>query len=107
MSNPLTPLTPAQTATQESQAAKENLVVRDLVGLDDFANVLTGGQPDETISTRLGIDAADGHGFSREVGKLGSEALDLFQKDHGSKAAAGDLERSEAEQETVDKSGLA
>lgn len=106
MSNPITPLTPAQTATEKQAAASENFLVRDLVALDIAANTLTGGKPDETISTRLAIDAMDGHGISRFVGKVGSAALNIFQHDHGADAAAGDLERSQAEAKRVEGSGI-
>ena len=46
MENPITPLTPKQTAKEESQAAKERYLHRTLVGLDQFVNVLAGGHPD-------------------------------------------------------------
>jgi hypothetical protein len=88
--NPITPLTPAQVADQEQIAANENFIVRDLVAIDDAANVLTGGKPDETISSRLARDAMEHH----EDGIVGSKILDLFQKDHGADAQAGDMERA-------------
>lgn len=106
MADPITPLTPAQEAVQKSQAAHENFIMRDLVGLDVFASVLTGGKPNITISTRLGEDAIDGHGISKVVGTLGSEALDVLQPDHGAKAAAGDEERSEAALNNIKGSGI-
>lgn len=107
MSNPpITPLTPAQEAIEESQAEHENFAVRDLVAIDDCADALTGGPMDETISTRLAIDAVDGHGISKEIGEVGSKCLDVFQGDHGADAAAGDLERAHAEDQIVDESGI-
>lgn len=107
MTAPITPLTPAQTATEEAQAASENPIMRDLVGVDIFASELTGGPMDETISTRLAIDSVNGHGISKEVGKIGSSILNMFQKDHGADAAAGDLERAQVEGNIVEKSGIA
>jgi hypothetical protein len=107
MNTPITPLTPAQVAVEESQAAHENPLMRAVVGADIFADELTGGPMNETISTRLAVDAVDGHGVSKEVGKVGSAFLDIFQKDHGADAAAGDLERSEQEEEIVNTSGIA
>lgn len=107
MSNPITPLTPAQTSTEEVQAASENFAVRDLVAVDIFASEITGGPADETISTRLAIDSVEGHGISKEVGKIGSFILDKFQADHGADAASGDLERAQAETAIVEKSGIA
>lgn len=106
-SDPIVPLTPTQVATEESQAAHENLIMRDLVGVDIFASELTGGPMDETISTRLAIDSVEGKGVSKFVGKIGSKILDVFQSDHGADAAAGDLDRAQTEVQIVDKSGLA
>jgi hypothetical protein len=106
MSEPITPLTPAQTVTEEAQAAGENPIMRDLVGVDILASELTGGPMDETISTRLAIDSVEGHGISKEVGKIGSELLDKLQPDHGADAAAGDLARAKEEQTIVEQSGI-
>ncbi len=106
-SNPITPLTPAQVGVEEQQAAKEGFVERSLVAIDECTDTLLGGPPDETISTRAAIDSEDGRGLSKAVGKIISEGLDLFQKDHGAKAAAGDLERAQAEQKIVRTSGIA
>ncbi len=91
MNDGITPLTQAQFDAQKAAAAKENFAERDLVALDDAANVLTGGLPDETISTRLANDAEQG----KTVGEIGSKILDVFQKDHGAKAEAGDTQRAE------------
>lgn len=107
MNNPITPLTPAQVATEESQAAHENLIMRDLVGVDIFTSEITGGPMDETISTRLAIDSVEGKGISKVVGKMGSAVLNLFQADHGAKAASGDEERAQAEVKIVKDSGIA
>lgn len=99
--NPITPLTPEQTAAQEARTLRENPVVRDLVALDQAANVLTGGLPDETISSRLARDAEK----HRRAGEIGSMILDLFQKDHGAKAEAGDLARAERAEQAEEDSG--
>ena len=95
MSDPITPLTPEQLAAQEAQAAKEGYVHRDLVALDQLANVLSGGFPDETISSRSARADLKGRWWGRAM----SWFLDRFQKNHGAKAMAGDLERAE----TVEK----
>ena len=97
MSDAIIPLTPSEVAVQETEVSKENFVMRDLVALDQFGNVLTGGAMDETISSRLAIDATNGKGISEKVGEAGSKVLDIFQKDHGAKAQAGDLERATTE----------
>lgn len=107
MSNPITPLTPAQTAVEESQAAHEGFITRDLVAIDECAGeVLFGAPPDETISTEAAIASVEDHGIKKEIGTLVSKALDVFQHDHGADAAAGDLERAKAEEKIVEQSGI-
>ena len=101
MSDGITPLTPVQVAAQEARTAHENLIQRDLVAIDQLANVVTGGLPDETISSRL-ARAAEKHEL---VGEIGSKALDLVQADHGAKAQAGDLERAGAVARAEEASG--
>lgn len=96
MNNPITPLTPEQITEQEAKVSKEGYIQKDLVGLDQFANVLLGGSPDETISSRVARWDTEDKGIKHEVGKIVSKGLDLFQPDHGAKAEAGDLERSNA-----------
>lgn len=107
MSEPITPLTPAQVAVEEQQTAQEGYVHRALVAVDIATSELTGGPMDETISTRLAIDSVDGHGVSKVVGKVGSAVLDIFQHDHGADAAAGDMERAKTETGIILKSGIA
>lgn len=106
MTNPITPLTPSQVVVEESQAATENFIKRDLVAVDIVASELTGGPMDETISTRLAIDSVKGHGLSKAVGKFGSAILDKFEADHGANAAAGDLERAQSEEKIVRQSEI-
>jgi hypothetical protein len=101
MADPITPLTPAQVTNQEARASREGYLHRTLVGLDQFTNVLTGGNPDETISSRLARSAEQDH----TVGKVGSAILNLFQKDHGPKAQAGDAERAERIETIEEQSG--
>lgn len=91
MTDPVAPITSTQTGAQETQALHEGFIKRDLIAIDQAANVLTGGLPDETISSRLARDA-EKHEL---VGEIGSKILDVFQKDHGVKAQAGDLARAE------------
>jgi hypothetical protein len=74
-------------------------VHRSLVGLDQFVNVLTGGLPDETISSRSQRAADRGNW----AGKAMTGFLHLFQKDHGHKAEAGDLRRAEEVEETEEE----
>jgi hypothetical protein len=93
MSTPITPLTVAQTAVQQQQANAENYCTRLLIAADIAANVALGGQEDETISTHTAL-MAQKHEF---IGVVMSKFLNLFQADHGAKAAAGDAERAEEE----------
>ena len=101
MSNGITPLTPAQVAAQEAQATHEGYIKRDLIALDMGVNVLSGGLPDETISSRWARGAEQHH----KLDELGSKFLDVFQKDHGAKAQAGDTERAELVVEAEAQSG--
>lgn len=87
-----TPLTPAEYAEQKKQVSREGYVNRSLVAIDQCINVITGGNPDETISSRLARAAERGSRF----GILGSKFLNLFQPNHGVGAQAGDVERAEA-----------
>ena len=61
------------------------------VGADQEANVILGGKPDETISSRAQRAADKGN----PLGEVVSDGLDLIQKDHGHKAMHGDLNRAE------------
>jgi hypothetical protein len=93
-------LTPDQIAIQEVQAAKEGYIHRSLVGVDQFANVLLGGNPDETISSRSQRAAQRGD----FVGKVMCWWLDKIQSQHGEKAQAGDIERAIAVEKIEEKS---
>jgi hypothetical protein len=99
----ITPLTPAQIAQQEQQAAREGFIKRDLVAIDEAAGTILGGPPDVTISSDLAVDATEGHGIVKELGEVGSKILDVFQTDHGAKAIAGDLERAQAAAADMEK----
>jgi hypothetical protein len=101
MTGPITPLTPEQTAEQEAQASHEAFLHRALVGFDQFMNVLTDGDPDETISARSARAAEKGKKWGIEMSKF----LNLFQKDHGAKAQAGDVARAEKVIEEEKQSG--
>ncbi len=101
MSDGITPITPAQVAYQEAQAEKEGYLKRALIGLDQFINVLTDGDPDETISSRSARAAERGSKW----GIFMSKFLDEFQKDHGAKAQAGDVGRATVVIQAEDASG--
>lgn len=99
--NPITPLSPQQTQIEENQAAHEKYVHRFLVGFDQFMNVVTDGDPDETISSRAARAAEKGKGWGIELSRF----LNLFQKDHGADAQAGDLQRAQAVETLEENSG--
>ena len=99
MADPITPLTPTEQAKQEAGAAREGYLHRSLVALDIFANVLTGGYPDETISSRSARAAEAGKWWGIAMSRF----LNLFQSDHGAKAQAGDIERAKTVEHLEDK----
>jgi hypothetical protein len=101
MSDGITPLAPDQLAQQEAQAEKEAYLKRALIGLDMFMNVLTDGDPDETISSRSARAAEKG----KPWGIFMSKFLDVFQHNHGAKAQAGDVARAQAVIAAEDTSG--
>ncbi len=98
----MTALSSAQTAKQEQQVRSESYWMRVLIAADMAANVALGGEEDETISADAGLMAKK-HEF---LGVLVSRMLDLVQRNHGAKAAAGDLERASAVQAVIEGSGL-
>ncbi len=82
----------------EENTRREDYIHRALVALDIFVNVVTGGNEDETISSRV-RRISDAHkGWSWNPGvwisKALNAALNLIQPNHGIHAEAGDLERS-------------
>ena len=91
MSSPIIPLTPAQEAADEAQVSKEKYLRRVLVGIDQLINVVTDGDPGETISSRAARAAAQGKPWGIELSKL----LDCFEYDHGALAMEGDETRAE------------
>lgn len=100
MSDGIVPLTPEQLAAQELTAQHEGYLHRVIEQVDVTANVATGGLQDETISSRSARAAERGSKF----GIVMSKFLDLFQKDHGAKAQAADLERAKIVESTEENS---
>src|SRR5271156_3854969 len=101
LSNPITPLTPSQVTTEEEQAQSEGYFLRVLVGFDIFMNVIFGGNPDETISSRASRAATEG----KTWGILLSKFLIIFQSDHGANAQSGDLQRADDVVKLEEQSG--
>jgi len=74
-----------------------------LIGFDIFANVLLGGQLDETISSRVQRMSTAHHGWARVwrwplllLAKLVLGALDWIQPGHGVIAEIDDAARAQA-----------
>jgi len=64
-----------------------------LVSIDQFVNTLCGGDPDETISSRLGKWALAGEnkkGVRKVVYRVVNFIVELFQKDHFQKSIETD-----------------
>lgn len=73
-----------------------------LLALDQFGNVLLGGDPDETISSRLGrIATANGGSipWSRPLSRAAGWALDRIDRDHCHDA----IEPDEGDEGVVDR----
>jgi hypothetical protein len=103
MSDGITPLNPNQEATQERLAIEHGYIIRVLLALDMFCNVvLFRGRLDETISTHSARAAVEGKCWGIWMSKF----LNLFEKDHGAKASAGDLIRAESIVSTEEDSGI-
>ena len=86
-------------AQQEAQAAAEGYLHRCLVAFDIFVNVLCRGREDETISARAYRASLQGKLWGRVL----NGALNLIQTEHGAKACAGDLQRSQSIAATEEK----
>ena len=98
----VTPLNAGQTASEGAQAKRDRYAVRVLIALDMAANVALGGAEDETISADAALMARK-HEF---LGSVVSRMLNLFEANHGAKAAAGDLARAELVERTLVVSGV-
>lgn len=61
-----------------------------LIAIDQFFNALTGGDPDETISSRIGK-----HKDSSKLARLLSRFLDLFEQNHAEKSIEEDEGKDE------------
>lgn len=78
MTDALTPLTPDQASLAAKNALKEGYLYRLVKGLDEFGNVITGGNLGQSISSRIGLDAAKGD----KGAILLAEALNKFEANH-------------------------
>lgn len=64
-----------------------------LISIDQLANTLLGGDPDETISSRTG-KLMDKRGWAKHLAKF----LSFFEKDHAQKS----IEKDEGENRVVE-----
>lgn len=106
MSNPVQPLDPQQTEKYIDKAKNDGYFHRDSVAFDDLINVLTDGNPDETISSRMARWAVNDTGLKKDIGVAVCSGLGLIQKDHDAKAVAADYERAKEIVDTEAKSGI-
>lgn len=110
MSNPETPLTPAQQQIVAEHLKHEPwLLAHELVPADQFlARAFGDPVPDETISAWAGRVAVHGHGLPQEAAIALCRVLNhTLSKDHDQKAILADGIRAEetvqAEQQGLDK----
>jgi hypothetical protein len=72
-----------------------------LIAFDQFVNTVCGGDPDETISSRLGKwhrAGKDSSGVRHVVYKVANVVVELFQKDHFKKS----IEEDEGKNDTIE-----
>lgn len=87
----VTPLTPDQASIVAKKALREGYLYRVIKGLDEFGNVLTDGNLGQSLSSRIGLDAAKGdHGAIALA-----EFLNLFEANHCVKAEVADEVQAE------------
>ena len=109
MADIITPINPVQTHLQMQQAVHENYGIEVAIALDKLGNTLTGGNSDETISARCGRDTLmdeEAHKHTHALADFMSWWLAKLQKDHGAKAAAGDVARAEQDITLEEASGI-
>jgi hypothetical protein len=71
-----------------------------LISFDQFVNTIFGGDPDETISSRMGKWARDDendHGLKKPIYKIANFIVELFEKDHFEKS----IEEDEGDDEVL------
>jgi hypothetical protein len=72
-----------------------------LISFDQFINTIFGGDPDETISSRMGKWARNGennYGLRKPLYVIANFIVELFEKDHFKKS----IEEDEGSNETID-----
>ena len=72
-----------------------------LIAVDQFVNTICGGDPDETISSRMGKWARNGEnnrGLRKPLYLIANFIVERFEKNHFAKS----IEEDEGKNETVD-----
>lgn len=72
-----------------------------LIAIDQLVNTLCGGDPDETLSSRMGkwsLDGENQHGVRRIVYIVANWVVEKFQKDHFKKS----IEPNEGNRKVID-----
>ena len=72
-----------------------------LISIDQFVNVIFGGDPDETISSRLGKWSRDGKhnsGIRKPIWNIAHFVVEIFEKDHFAKS----IEEDEGDRQVLD-----
>jgi len=72
-----------------------------LISFDQFVNTICGGDPDETISSRMGKWARNGEnnkGLKKPLYMIAHFVVELFEKNHFSKS----IEDDEGKNEIID-----
>jgi hypothetical protein len=100
---PVTPLTPAQIASDEAKALRQPYWLRLLLAIDDLGNVaVLNGEPGETMSSHFARMALE----NDELGKIACALLNCAQQDHGANAIIGDLTRAQIIAALEENSGI-
>jgi hypothetical protein len=103
MSSPITPITAQQEQKDFVEVRREHYLRRCLIAFDIFCNVVFFfGDEDETISSHSARAATQG----KRWGIVLSWFLDLFQRDHGAHAVAGDEARALDIEQVEETSGV-
>jgi hypothetical protein len=91
MDEGVTPLTPTQLSAAEQSAEHPSYLHKVIKGLDEEGNVITGGNLGQSLSSRIGLDAAKGE----KAAEILAKTLDLFESDHSVKAEVADEVQAE------------
>lgn len=103
--DPVQPLTPAKQTASEQYSQHLGYLSRLGTGFDVFLNEITGGNNDETLSSRMARWDRRPSGFRHRLGRLICKGLNLHEKNHGAIAEADDLGRAKKVEEIECRTG--